>query len=236
VTDLDVKVLFSELLADPEPDRLDVDAAVVGGQRLRTRRLRRRGFVVGGVALAGLSLAAATLLGHSHYFSVYQPSGAMTPTIAIGGSAVIDKSLTAARTDVVQLALPNDESVLVLRRVYGFPGDTVSCPESSPGHCDAVVVNGSVVSNPYLATLEYTPFEPTTVPDGALFVLGDNMSAAVDSTVVGPFSRSSVTGVAVAIQTPGQAARPVPGAPTHTLDDAQIDPPGPVPPASAVTP
>ena len=235
MNDTDVRDIFATVLSDPQPDRVDVDAAVLGGRRIRTRRNRRRVLLVGGAVAAMLGVAAMALVGHSHYVTVIEPSGSMDPTIHIGDSVVLDKALRPQRGDVVEIALP-DSSTMTLRRIVGLPGDIVSCPAAASGRCDAVEINGKPLTDPYLGRLAGKPFSPVAVTAGNTFVLGDNSSNAVDSRVAGLFALSTVSGVAIQISTLGEAPRPVPGAPAHPMDGAQVDPADVVPPASVSRP
>ena len=70
-------------------------------------------------------------------------------------------------------------------------GETIAC-------CDAgrVQRNGKPIDEPYVkvaATNE--PFAGVEVPDGSLFVLGDNRAHSADSTVHGPLPADTVIGV-----------------------------------------
>lgn len=236
MTDLDVRAFFGAALASPPPGTLDLDRAVAEGRALlRRRRTRRTSMVAGAALLAGASVAAATVIGRSPYVTVIEPSASMSPTIAVGDSVVLDKRLVPQRLDVVQIAVPGQD-VTTLRRVIALPGDMVACPDAGNGTCSAVVVNGVALSTPALAVLAGRPFPTVTVGPGKAFVLGDNRAVAVDSTNVGLFDLASVSGVVVSVAAPGQRPHPVAGAPQHTLDGHQIDPPGAVPTSAATSP
>ncbi|MEU4624281.1 signal peptidase I [Actinoplanes sp. NPDC023801] len=80
-----------------------------------------------------------------------------------------------------------------IHRVIAVPGDTVSC-------CDPagrVLHNGAALKEPYIAANGEPPvtFDPLTVPDGHIFVLGDNRGIANDSAYNGPLALTGVIGV-----------------------------------------
>ena len=96
--------------------------------------------------------------------------------------------------------LPQDSGEHLIKRVLGVPGDTVEC-------CDAegrVSVNGVGLDEPYLAPgaepseLEFS----VVVPEGALWVMGDNRQNSQDSRYKqgdpggGSIPLSNVVGVA----------------------------------------
>jgi len=69
---------------------------------------------------------------------------------------------------------PHDDFV---KRVAGLPGDTVEIDRTG-----ALFVNGRPVEESYLnRPVPRQDFPPTTVPDGMLFVLGDNRGNSGDS-------------------------------------------------------
>jgi signal peptidase I len=62
-----------------------------------------------------------------------------------------------------------------IKRVIGLPGDVL---EAHDGH---VYVNGQRLNEPYLDGVKTADFGPTKVPDGQLFVMGDNRGNSLDS-------------------------------------------------------
>lgn len=92
----------------------------------------------------------------------------------------------------VGLVTPRSEFI---KRVIGLPGDVVE------GHDGGVWVDGERLVEPYLKDPDYEhpDFGPVVVPDGMLFVMGDNRAASQDSRFFGPIPIDEVVGRAVVI-------------------------------------
>jgi signal peptidase I len=133
------------------------------------------------------------------------PSGSMEPTLMPGDRVLVNKIPyylgDPQRGDVIVFEDPDparqpDRGVVggffhwlfqglgvqrpehedFIKRVIGVPGDTVQ------GKKDGVYVNGLRIDEPYLPDGAKTaPFPERTVPEGMLFVLGDNRSNSLDS-------------------------------------------------------
>lgn len=201
--------------------------------RARRRQRRRRLAAVGAAVAVTGALAASALPGRGDYFEWVQPSGAMVPTVAVGQTVVFEKNAEPLRGDVVLLAYRDGfDGFDAVSRVVGLPGDTVACPDNGTGRCDAVVVNGAPLDEPWLdePTL---PFAPVPVGSGQVFVLGDARANANDSRFVGPQRLSDVKGAAVGrVEDDGTLTR-LPGTPDRSAPDGEnhVDPADPVPPA-----
>jgi len=88
----------------------------------------------------------------------------------------------------------------LVRRLIALPGDTVEIKDGK------VAVNGTRLEEPYLmrdipahgedpVEQPFTDdFGPETVPEGMVFVLGDNRGFSIDSRVLGPIPRKQVVG------------------------------------------
>ncbi|MEY2477110.1 MAG: signal peptidase [Actinomycetota bacterium] len=89
-----------------------------------------------------------------------------------------------------------------IKRVVGLPGETVE------GKAGRVYVDGRVLSEPYLPDGTVTSdFAPVVVPEGSLWVMGDNRSNSSDSRFFGPIRRSTVQGRTVLrVWPPGSAS------------------------------
>jgi signal peptidase I len=74
------------------------------------------------------------------------------------------------------LGVAQPENKDYVKRVIGLPGDVVELNDGQ------LYVNGQPVVEPYLdSEVDTRPFGPVTVPDGMLFVLGDNRAHSGDS-------------------------------------------------------
>ncbi len=75
--------------------------------------------------------------------------------------------------------LPNDAGEHLVKRVIGLPGDTVACDPSD----GIVTVNGEPLQEDYLKPDTQSCTYPWSieVPEGRLWVLGDNRSNSADS-------------------------------------------------------
>jgi signal peptidase I len=82
---------------------------------------------------------------------------------------------------------PSDRDFI--KRVIGLPGDTINCRDG------VLYRNGKPVTEPYLDPGTKTEScTRTTVPQGELFVMGDNRDNSQDSRVFGPIQESDVVG------------------------------------------
>lgn len=222
--------------ARPDLARVVLDRA---RRQRRAQRLRKAAAGVGGGLVVLTTLSAATLLGQSDYVTVTQPSAAMESTVHMGERVVFNKKLSPARGDIVIVHLARDGHAYdTILRVVALPGDTIGCPAGPTGRCEAVVVNGTPVPEPYLGATVTDPFPTNMVPDHMVFLLGDNRADANDSRFIGPVKLADMTGVAVRIENRNGKARAIPGAPAHPGpgDQDNVDPAGPVPPAGVSTP
>jgi len=105
----------------------------------------------------------------------------MVPTIEPGWWVVVDKlsyRFTSPRHgDIVVFEPPYDvgQGRDFIKRLIALPGDTVEVKGSK------VYVNGTALSEPYLATPPHYTMAPRKIPEGQYFVLGDNRDLSTDS-------------------------------------------------------
>lgn len=146
---------------------------------------------------SGRIAAVALLLVTCALLVVAEPmrvgSASMAPTLQPGDQVVVDKftpRLSAPqRMDVVTASAPHSRLTLV-KRVIGVGGDTVAIEDG------LLFVNGRLVAERYVdhELMDSVYFGPVTVPQGMVFLLGDNRSTSIDSRSFGPVPEASVRG------------------------------------------
>ena len=123
----------------------------------------------------------------------------MVPTLQDGEYVLVNRlayrNHLPERSDIIVFSSPQTTDLDLIKRVIGLPGDTV---EISGG---AVRVNGQVLEEPYIAAAPVYNGE-WEVPDGKLFVLGDNRNDSSDSHAWGLLPLENVIGRAILIYWP----------------------------------
>lgn len=194
---------------DPEPTAPDSEAA-------DTRRSDRVRSAVEWVAVVVGALVVALVVKTFLIQAFYIPSESMEPTLYKGDRVLVNKVSydlhDVNRGDVIVFELSKDQVGPdgikdLIKRVAGLPGDTI---ETRDG---VVFVNDRAVDEPYLAPGTITgdpddarnPSIPRqTVPDGHVYVLGDNRSNSADSRYPyrGPIPIDSIVGRAFVLVWP----------------------------------
>jgi signal peptidase I len=125
----------------------------------------------------------------------------MLPTLHDGEFVLVNRLAyrfdSPQRGDIVVFHYPPDPRQDLIKRVIGLPGDTVSVQGG------IVRVNDEPLSEPYIAQ---PPLYAGTwvVPEGHLFVLGDNRNDSSDSHSWGMLPFENIVGKAVLIYWPFQ--------------------------------
>jgi signal peptidase I len=96
--------------------------------------------------------------------------------------------VSAARSAGQAIGVVESHTELV-KRVIALPGETVQ------GRNGQVFIGDALLVEPYLVAGTVTsPFGPVAIPQGWLWVMGDNRANSGDSRVFGPIRTSSVVG------------------------------------------
>lgn len=147
------------------------------------------------------------------------PSGSMLPTLLIGDHLLVNKfsygvklpvigtTLISrpgpARGDIVVFRYPRDPSLDYIKRVVAIGGDTIEVRDKQ------VFVNDKLDENPlaHFTNMDIIPatastrdnFGPVNVPQGKIFVMGDNRDNSSDSRFWGFVDEKEVRGKALII-------------------------------------
>ena len=119
----------------------------------------------------------------------------MEPTYHDHNRVVISKISSLEHFDKIVFHAPNADEDYI-KRVIGLPGDTITMEN------DVLTINGEKYKEPYLdsnkAALpegqKLTQDFEVSVPEGQLFVMGDNRANSMDSRIFGNIEENSVVG------------------------------------------
>jgi signal peptidase I len=92
------------------------------------------------------------------------------------------------RGDIVVFLDPRSDGRKLIKRVIGLPGEVVEIRDGQ------VFVGGQALDEPYVQNQAYYSEAPTQVPEGQLYVLGDNRSNSSDSHNWGTLPRDKIVG------------------------------------------
>ncbi|QGG95290.1 signal peptidase I [Actinomarinicola tropica] len=165
----------------------------------RTRRKQRSPVrnLIEWLLVIGGALVVALVIKTFLFQAFYIPSESMEPTLTRGDRVLVNKLSDDLggidRGDVIVFHRPPNEPPSeiddLIKRVVGLPGETVE------GRDGRVWVDGAPLEEPYLADGVLTdPFAPIEVPEGGVFVMGDNRGNSRDSRVFGPIDEELIVG------------------------------------------
>ena len=98
------------------------------------------------------------------------------------------------RGEIIVVHSPVDESIDVIKRIIGLPGETIEFSDRGR----RIIVDGVEIDEPYIADdVRTLGVDSIVVPEGHYVVLGDNRRASQDSRHWGTIERASIIGKAV---------------------------------------
>ena len=129
----------------------------------------------------------------------YIPSDSMLPTLQIGDRLVVEKLSYRFHPpefgDIVVFDPPMQLQIqgyskdqAFIKRVIGKPGQTIQVRNGT------VFVDQKPLREPYIADAPNYTLDPVQVPEGAVFVMGDNRNNSNDSHVWGFLPQQNIIG------------------------------------------
>lgn len=162
---------------------------------------RARSHAIRSWTLTIVLAVAVTLVVKTWLYQPYSiPSASMVPTLEVGDRVVVSKRNTEpGRGDIIVFERPPNDSAsgpdapdVLIKRVIGMPGDTVSAVDGK------LYVNDKPLREAYLSEGTSTDIaDPIEVPKDHFLVLGDNRQVSQDGRVFGPIHRKLIVGRAI---------------------------------------
>lgn len=160
------------------------------------------------VLVAVCALALALLIRTFLLQAYYIPSSSMEETLHQNDRVLVNKLSyrfsDVGRGDVIVFAKPDDAPGQIndfIKRVIALPGETISFVDGR------VLIDGVPQSEPYVGNnrtyingwpMDCADDPPSVdrclVPEGTVFVMGDNREGSTDSRVFGPIDIDSIVG------------------------------------------
>ena len=173
--------------AEALPQTGELTQAVKRERYLHRFRMTIRSTFLSLVVVAAVAVLVAVLL--LPILRIYGKS--MNGTLDSGDIMVSVKSTSLETGDIVAFYYNNN---ILVKRVMANPGDWVDIDKEGN-----VYVNNNLIEEPYLDEKAYgeTNIElPYQVPEGKIFVMGDNRSVSIDSrnTSIGCIAEEQIVG------------------------------------------
>ena len=164
------------VVAEGQPEQTEPAAS--------TKRPTRKTVIYTGFGGFLLFLLAVSVFFYYNFKTVEVEGNSMEPTLKPGQRLLVCKAYWLVGQikdgDIVVINNPFERNEVIIKRVYRTQGETVDL-QNVPDSWD--VTQGQYV-----------------VPQGTIFVLGDNPAVSQDSRFYGPFDSSSVIGKVVVVQ------------------------------------
>lgn len=148
-----------------------------------------------------IPVAVVAILRLTLFGAFWIPSSSMEPTLDVGDRVLVVRHLDPRPGDIVVFRDPGgwlgQSGGDLIKRVIAVGGQHVACE----GGGAPVTVDGVALDEPYLeagAQPSATAFD-LTVPDGSIWVMGDNRAVSADSRYHGAVPLGDVVGVAKAV-------------------------------------
>jgi signal peptidase I len=113
----------------------------------------------------------------------FRPASASGPEVSSGP--------LPPRGALVTFIHPTEPGRVLVKRIVGLEGEDISIVRGR------VYVDGTLLDEPYVASLDTRTLTPGRIPLDSVYVLGDNRANSLDSRYFGPVPRSNLLGVVV---------------------------------------
>ncbi len=158
-----------------------------------TRKRKNSRWPAAVTILLAVAFMCGSYLSTRYFTLITVGSNEMENTLLAGDVVGCERNAKAERGDIVAF---KKENALMLKRVIAVGGDVVDISEAGK-----VLVNGNELNETYLSTnytQNGTETYPLTVPQGEVFVAGDNRAVATDSRskAVGTIPTEAIVAVA----------------------------------------
>lgn len=139
------------------------------------------------IAIAGI----LALLIHTFLFAIVIVSGpSMKPTLQDGERLIMNKIIynfsSPTQGDIIVFHASEKDDYI--KRVIGVEGDKVEVSNNQ------LFINDQPIEEPYLRNIKTEDISPMIVPEGTVYVLGDNRNNSTDSRFIGPVLVDKVVG------------------------------------------
>jgi signal peptidase I len=192
------------LVAEPAGEGMDhTEPAARPAKRLRG--------IAEWAVVIGVALLVALAIRHWVFQPFWIPSGSMEDTLVVGDRVLVNKLSyklhDVNRGDVVVFEHPDswqldDEVKDLIKRVIGLPGDTLRIEDCQVYVDDQLLVEPYVddqCTQPAGAVVDPDGDGEFVVPDGVVFVMGDNRNGSQDSRVHGFVPEGDIVGRAFVV-------------------------------------
>ena len=131
--------------------------------------------------IVSIAIAVVLALGIRYFIvELYLVDGpSMRPTLQSAERLVVNKFIyrfrAPERGEILVFRYPRDPSRDFIKRVIAVPGDTVEIKDGR------VYVNSTILNEPYILSKTRGDYPLATVPEGHIFVMGDNRNNSEDS-------------------------------------------------------
>ena len=172
-----------------EPQPTSIPASSTGSKALRN--------LVEWVLVIAGALLVAFLIKTFLFQAFYIPSESMEPTLVDRDRVIVNKLSyrlhDVNRGDLVVFDRPPNEPPTeveeLIKRVIALEGETIEARQGD------IFIDGRLLTEPYLTSPSSSgTFGPLVIPDGHVFVMGDNRNNSRDSRVFGPIDEDLIVG------------------------------------------